>query len=151
MKNFFKKNMLTIIVGAVIILFVVLSILIKEKSADISEDIKEWIKATEKDEYVVTVIGQEECYYCNLFKPTMDEVHEEYGFKLYWHEVDVLRKKNIKDYNAVLDTYPKEGYKGTPYTFITKNGEFISYLSGNASKESLVEFLESNGVITLND
>jgi len=151
MKNFFKKNMLTIIISVVIILFVVLSILIKEKGADTSDEIKEWLAATEKNEYVVTVIAQEKCGACQAFKPRMDEAQEEYGFKVYWHEVDVLRTQNLKDYNAVMDTYTLTGYKGTPHTFITKNGKVIDDLSGSASKESLIEFLAENGVITLNE
>ena len=109
-----------------------------------SEEMLEWLDKTKKDEYVVSVVAKTTCSYCKKFKPTMEEVHDTYKFDLYWFDTDTL---NYNDKNTFLHTYDLENYKGTPYTFVTRNGKVIGYLSGNKSEKDLVEFLYNTGVI----
>ncbi len=145
MKKFLSKY--GVVVGIVLALglFIVLSVIIKEEPIkEMSSNMEEWLTDTASDEYVVTVIAQTTCSHCINFKPVMQKANNEYEFKLYWLEADELTNN---DYNALTGTYDLEDYSGTPYTFITKNGEVLDHLSGERDYDTLVEFLENNNVI----
>ena len=145
MKKFLSKY--GVVVGVVLALglFIVLSVLIKEEPIkEMSSNMEEWLADTASDEYVVTVIAQTTCSHCINFKPVMQKANNEYEFKLYWLEADELTNN---DYNALTGTYDLEDYSGTPYTFITKNGEVLDHLSGERDYDTLIEFLEENNVI----
>ena len=145
MKKFLSKY--GVVIGIVLLLglFVGLSILVKEdpKKA-MSSDIQSWLTDTASDNYVVTVIAQTTCSHCINFKPIMTKANNKYDFKLYWFEADEL---STSDYNTIKDTYELDEYQGTPYTFITKNGEVLGYLSGEREYDALIEFLQENKVI----
>lgn len=115
-----------------------------EDTINLSEKINNWLTDTKSDEYVVTVLAQTWCPHCNSYKPTMEEVNNEYNFKLYWVDLDLLTKT---DYNTIKSTYELSHYTGTPYTFVVKNGEFISFNVGNKTKEDLINYLKASGVI----
>ena len=145
MKKFLSKY--GVVVGIVLALglFIVLSVIIKEEPIkEMSSNMEEWLTDTASDEYVVTVIAQTTCSHCINFKPVMQKANNEYEFKLYWLEADELTNN---DYNVLTGTYDLEDYSGTPYTFITKNGEVLDHLSGERDYDTLVEFLENNNVI----
>ena len=145
MKKFLSKY--GVVVGIVLALglFIVLSVIIKEEPIkEMSSNMEEWLTDTASDEYVVTVIARTTCSHCINFKPVMQKANNEYEFKLYWLEADELTNN---DYNALTGTYDLEDYSGTPYTFITKNGEVLDHLSGERDYDTLVEFLENNNVI----
>lgn len=146
MKKFLSKY--GVVVGIVLLLglFVGLSFLIKEDPVkELNTDIQSWLTDTASDEYVVTVIAQTTCSHCINFKPVMTKAYNKYDFKLYWFEADELTNN---DYNTLKNTYELDGYEGTPYTFITKNGEFVDNISGERSYDALIEFLENNNVIS---
>lgn len=145
MKKFLSKY--GVVVGIVLALglFIVLSVIIKEEPIkEMSSNMEEWLTDTASDEYVVTVIAQTTCSHCINFKPVMQKANNEYEFKLYWLEADELTNN---DYNALTGTYDLEDYSGTPYTFITKNGEVLDHLSGERDYDTLIKFLEDNNVI----
>ncbi len=145
MKKFLSKY--GVVVGVVLALglFIVLSVLIKEEPIkEMSSNMEEWLADTASDEYVVTVIAQTTCSHCINFKPVMQKANNEYEFKLYWLEADELTNN---DYNTLTGTYDLDEYSGTPYTFITKNGEVLDHLSGERDYDTLIEFLEENNVI----
>ena len=143
--NFIKKYKIALIIIVLIVLFVVFAILTKDSNKIVgTELINNWYSDTLSTEPVVTVYAQTTCSHCLNFKPIIEEVKSENDFKLYWFELDTL---TTNDYNTVLSTYNMEGYKGTPYTLITKNGSVVSYHSGEMSKTSLTTFLKDNGVI----
>lgn len=145
MKKFLSKY--GVVVGVVLALglFIVLSVLIKEEPIkEMSSNMEEWLADTASDEYVVTVIAQTTCSHCINFKPVMQKANNEYEFKLYWLEADELTNN---DYNTLTGTYDLDEYSGTPYTFITKNGEVLDHLSGERDYDTLIEFLEDNNVI----
>ena len=145
MKKFLSKY--GVIVGVVVLLglFVGLSFLIKEDTkVELNADIENWLTDTASDEYVVTVIAQTTCGHCINFKPVMTKANKENEFKLYWFEADQLTSD---EYNTLKDTYELDEYQGTPYTFVTKNGEVINHLSGERDYDTLIEFLQDNNVI----
>ena len=141
--KFIKKHAFIIIIAIIVILFVLLAILTKDNKTEKVNEVDRWLEDT-KNGYVVSVYAQTTCGHCKNFKPVMEEVQEENGFNLYWFELDTLKEADL---NKVLNTYEMTGYKGTPYTLITNNGEVVSYKSGETTKEALVEILTDAGVI----
>ena len=97
MKKFIEKNKVLILIVSLIALFVALSVLIKDKN-DMEEADKlvtEWYTTTKEGGTVVTVLAQTTCSHCINFKPVMEKAQKEYGFKLYWFELDKLSVKSI--------------------------------------------------------
>ena len=150
MKEFFNKHKAGIIIGVVLILFIALSLLIdsnKEGTIEMKEKFSGWVSDTKKDEYYITVIAQTTCGNCTAFKPNLQKVIDELE-NVYWFEVNEGEFKTHDDYYTTLTTtYELTGYKGTPYTFITKNGQMIDYISGYTTEDAVIEFLKKNNVI----
>lgn len=160
MKN--KKNLGTIIILSIVGLLIIFSMLIKtgeqgensnETSGNIdptalSEEVKEWYETTKKDEYVVTVIGLSYCGYCKQYKPVIEEITDDENIAFYYFDFDTLAEASSKDADALEHTYDLENYTGSsPYTFITKNGEFIGDTVGYMDKDETTSFLKSLKVI----
>ena len=159
MKKFWKKYKGVIIIVVLLGLFALLAALTgggkKKNSRDdldlskISESVQTWIDDTESDDYVVSVLAQTTCSHCIAFKPVITALKDQYGFKLYWWEVNELYESNEHDYNAVIGYYNLKDYSGTPHTFITKGGELIVEQSGAITdSEALLNFLKENKVIS---
>jgi len=148
MKNIIKKYGVPIIIAIVLILFVVLSLLMKDSTPKGflgNKDFDSWVEDTKKEEYVVTIIGQTGCGHCINFKPVVKKVFNENDFKVYWFEANQMSNER---YQTLTGAYDLPDYGGTPYTFITYNGELVDYYSmGEMSKEALEEFLTKNNVI----
>lgn len=147
MKNFILKYKVVIAVVVLIVLFVLLSMLIEDnsKNVEMKSSLQDWLVDTKKDEYVVTVLAQTTCSHCIAFKPVMQKVLNENDFNVYWFEVNTFQ---TEDYQTLIGAYDLTDYEGTPYTFITKNGELVAYYSRGAMQEdALLEFLKENKVI----
>ena len=143
-KKFMKKYKMVFITAALLVVFIIGSVLIGDAAMD--KEVQEWLDQTQKKQYVVTVIARTTCGYCNAFKPTMQEVQEENGFLLYWIDRDLYTPSARNQLESAYKIN-NHGFDGTPYTFVTYDGEFKGYLSGNKSKEDLVAFLQNLGVI----
>lgn len=117
---------------------------IDDETINLSDEVNNWLNDTKKDQYVVTVFGQTWCPHCLKYKPTITNLYEEYNFKFYWFDLDEL---TTTDYNKVKNTYTLNHFSGTPYTFVIKNGEFISFNSGNRSSEDTLNYLKASGVV----
>lgn len=152
MKEIFNKHKVGIIIGAVIVLFLVLSLLMDSNSApliEMKDKFSGWVNDTKKDEYYITVIAQESCHNCTNFKPILQKVIDDNEIEnVYWFEVDTGEFRTHEEYYETLtNTYELTSYQGTPYTFITKNGEMIDYISGYTTEDVVIEFLKKNNVI----
>lgn len=144
-----KKKWILISVLAVMLLLVCL-VTIKDaqkdnSSSNVSSNMSEWVSETKEDKYVVTVIGLTYCQYCKNYNPIISSLSSEYDFKLYWFDIDSLSEE---DSSTLTTTYSLEQYTGaSPYTVITKNGEFVADNVGAMDEESTKTFLKDNGVI----
>ena len=105
-----KSNLLTgTIIGFGVWLFVALSFLIsvngpgqaKEKEYSVAD----WIVETKKSEPVVTVIGMTSCGHCQAYKPVIERLAEEEGFKELaekFRMVGAIEKHHEERYRALL-------------------------------------------------
>lgn len=151
MKEFLKKYKVGIIIGVVLVLFVGLSLLMDNNEKDVAvlkDDVDEWIEETKGDTPIVSVYAASWCHNCASLKPIMEKLQKEYGFKVYWFEVDLLSKNNPDEYDKLMNAYKIEDYTGAvPFTFIIKNGEYTAHILGAQSESSLLEFLKENDVV----
>jgi len=154
MKKFIKNNK-GLLIGLGVVLLLVLFTILQEtnKSTEVeidesalSAEMSTWLNDTRSDEYVVTVIGMTTCPHCQNYKPVIEEVSKNENIKLYFFEADTIT--NEADNKALENAYELENYEGSvPYTFITKNGEFIADNVGGMDKDATLNFLRENNVI----
>ncbi len=148
MKKFILKYKVPIVIGLLVILFIALSVIIGDVKAKVSDDISSWVDDTKKGDYVVTVFAASWCHNCENHKPVMEKLQKEYGFNLYWFEIDLLQKNKPDDYNTLMNTYKLDDFTGSvPFTFVMKDGEYLGNVLGAQGEERILEFLKENNVI----
>ena len=101
-------------------------------------DIKSKIKNKES---FVLMVSQTTCSHCKAFKPVIDEVAEEYGFKVYVVESNLLEESDYKDLQKIIS------YDGTPTTGVFIKGKLEDTIEGESPKASVIEFLTKYGII----
>lgn len=145
-----KSNLLTsTIIGFGIWLFVALSFLISVNGPAKVEpkeySVGEWLVETKKEEPVVTVIGLTTCGHCQSYKPVIEKMAEEYGFKLFFFETDEL---DSSDATLIETEYELKEFEDlVPFTYIVKKGEVIAENTGYPGEAAIKEFLRTAGVI----
>lgn len=150
MSNENRTNLLTgTIIGTGIWVFIALSFLISVNGTGPSQEkeysVADWIVETKKSEPVVTVIGMTSCGHCQAYKPVIERLAEEEGFKLYFFETDALSQE---DSEIVETKYEFETFENlVPFTFIVKEGKVIAENTGFGGETEIVKFLLNNGVI----
>ncbi len=148
MKKFFEKNWVKILVVVLLVAFALLVMFTEEKPTNNTVEypsVSAWQEETSEDKAVVTVLALTTCGYCQNYKPVIEELQEEYDFILYWYEIDTL---SDADYTTLTSTYDLLNYEGSvPYTFVTKNGEFIVDVTGGMEKADTLKFLKDNEVV----
>lgn len=150
MSNENRTNLLTgTIIGTGIWVFIALSFLISVNGTGPSQEkeysVADWIVETKKSEPVVTVIGMTSCGHCQAYKPVIERLAEEEGFKLYFFETDALSQE---DSEIVETEYEFETFENlVPFTFIVKEGKVIAENTGFGGEAEIVKFLLNNGVI----
>ena len=148
MKKFILKYKAPLAIVVLLGLFIALSILVGDIKVKVGDDVTEWIDSTKKDEYVVTVYASSTCSNCENHRPVMEKLQKEYGFKLYWFEIDLLNQSKPADYKALLGEYNIDEFDGrVPFTFVTKNAKYLGSLLGAQGEDSVVSFLKEHNVI----
>ncbi len=143
-KKFIKKYKTLLIVIVLLIVFIFGSVFIVD--AKDKKEMKAWKDEVDKPQYVVTTLAASYCQHCANLKPIMNEVQEEYGFKLYWYEHDTISSYS-KDYLESAYDLKDNGFDAYPYVFITYKGDFLGYFTGERDKEALIAELQKYGVI----
>ena len=98
----------------------------------------EFDKIKESNNSSIVVIISDDCKYCEIFKPILEDVIQEYNINIYYLNIDSNFYKSID-----LDTT----VYGTPTTIVYKNGKAIDNIMGYKEKNDLINILKKNGVI----
>lgn len=132
-----KTIVLFSIVIAVILLIVCGSIYEGHKS---KVYLKDFYSAFNSNENKLVMIGRDNCSWCNLFKPVLDSMSENYGFDYLYVNTNEL---TANQFSKLLDSVgvSKENF-GTPLTVVVKNGSVVDSLSGYTDDQDLFEFLK---------
>lgn len=149
-KTFLSKNWLPCVIVFFLVLFIVLTILIRKNTTPsvvktLGSSITQWSEEVKKDQFVVTVIAGSTCSHCTDYKPTMQKVYNNNDVIVYWFEIDKLTKEGQNTLTSTIELKTFEG--GTPHTFISKNGKLIDEQIGRIEEEELKQFLKKNNVI----
>lgn len=181
-KNYFKKiyNVLVIICILLAINTFVLIFVNTNNNSSVSEnkenehynDEYDVSKMTEVDEKEllnlfdekgtkVVYIGRPSCSACVTFVPTLNQVHEELDFDLYYlnsenlgtdqEALNEIAQKLDKEITINTTSGEETGKYGeylgtTPMLFIIKNGKMIDGIIGAYSYDSLKLFLNNNNI-----
>lgn len=143
------KNVVTCsIISACIWLFFGLSLMITSTAEPArvykTYSINDWYTDIMKEEPVVTVIGSTDCPHCQEYKPVIYDLAEQKGFNFYFFELESLSQDDI---TILTTTVELESFDGSvPYTFITKDGEFLVDTVGFMNESILETFLIENNI-----
>lgn len=95
----------------------------------------------------VIVIGKNNCMYCDMYKPIIDDI-------AYYNDIDIyyldINNMTDKEYNSMINTidYFKENEMwGTPTTLIVRNSKTVGYLSGYKDSKSTLNFFKRYSII----
>lgn len=131
----------------------------KNASYKVAENFNVFKKLVKSEDVTVAVFGRESCFYCNKFKPVYNAVAEKYDVDIYYFDSDSY---NSEQYKKIINMDLKVPAKcsstgrefklsdgfGTPLTIITKNNKVVDCISGFVNRNSLVETLKTNKLIS---
>ena len=146
-----------IILIAIICLIVSLVIMLgKLKKVDnhiIEIDYEQYSEIINKDEYSIILLTSPICDHCKDYKPKVNSVADEYQLTIYElniTELSIEESIEIHDkYSLLQDRYDDNGNPTfrTPSTIITKDGEEVDMILGDAGYDGFLELLKNNGIV----
>ena len=152
-----NKLINTIMIIVITLLIILLMfLLIKNKGIDnhiVDINYDQYSEIINKDEYSIILLTMPTCYHCNVYKPYVNYVCDDYNLKAYNLNINDLEYDQYMEihdkYNATKEKYSENGTPGmsTPTTIIIKNGEEIYSVSGNLGYDGLLNILKENKVI----
>ncbi len=153
-----NKPIVGFIIGGAVVLLLILSFFLSDTSSSnkVSVDnvlddigISEYTSMLEGNNPSIIYIGRPTCSYCELLKPILNSVADEYDLDVNYLNTDEL---SDSDHQKLLDShdYFAEGY-GTPLILIVNNGEIVNINEGYVEEATLVDFFVSNGFINESD
>ena len=108
-------------------------------------DIEGWENDFNSNNKVVTIIGLTSCPHCRSYKPVATKFSEEYGFKLYFFEMDTMYYDELTKIKGYLGIEGDLGY--FPSTFITEGGKVLVQQPGYAGELQTADFYREYGLI----
>ena len=147
-----------ILVLLVVILFIVAVFVTVNKTPDIDIELPVAVEGTpgfteityseyeakmaEEKPFLVTIV-QDGCGYCDMFKPVVEEVTNEYNFPAYYINLTNLTSEE-SDALAGSNSYLRRNNWGTPTTLFMYGDDVIDSIGGYMEKEEFVEFVKEN-------
>lgn len=142
-----KRNLIFLI--ATILLIAILSILITNflnnpTPGELKEiTYTEIEKKLENKESFVLIVSQSTCSHCATYKPKIKQIAKEYGFDMYYIDIDLENKKE-----EFIQEFHLSG--ATPTTLFFKNGKETSVLNrleGDLANTTVIKNLKELGFI----
>lgn len=140
-----KKKMIVLcsIVAAVILLIIGGSIYENCKS---KKYLDEFYSAFNGSENKLVMIGRDNCSWCQLFKPSLDSMKENYNLEYLYVNTNELTSsafsKLLKDIGVDKEEF------GTPLTLVVKDGEVVDSISGYVDEQELLTFLKKYNFVS---
>lgn len=140
-----KKKMLIIICSiAVIVIAIIFGSVYEGHKSD--NYLKDFYSAFESSENKLVMIGRDNCSWCQLFKPYLDFMSENYGFEYLYVNTNELTSGTLKKLLKTVGVDEKEF--GTPLTLVVKDSEVVDSLNGYVDEPKLFEFLKKYDFIS---
>ena len=108
--------------------------------------VSEYLNIIKESGYHFMFVGSETCSWCQKFKPELEKVVEEYNLNAYYVDLSTVTQD---EYNALVasNTYFTENQWGTPTSFIYKDGESLTVISGYKDAANITSILKEYKVI----
>lgn len=143
-----KKGIILVIIGAILAtllvgLFVYNDVMpMIEKNKESNKIIEAFYKKYNAKERNIIYYAKDDCSYCKLQTPILDEIAEEYDLKYYYVNSNKLTKRDIKKITNELDIKNE-----TPITIIVEDGEVVDTQVGYLDGSAYTEFLKKNEIL----
>lgn len=139
--NEIKRLIVVLSVAAVLLFSLIGFVFIGNKN---SKDVYETFKEKFDGEINSLIyIGRPTCGYCNLLKPSLDDMKERYNFEYTYINIDEINESTL---NKILqDLQIKE--VGTPYMAVVSGGRVVGVQNGYADYDETFKFLQNNNII----
>lgn len=114
----------------------------KERLIEISAN--DFLNKIENKESFALYIGNENCSYCKLYKPTLEKALKDYNISIYHLDNSKLTNEDYNKINPIINV------QSTPTIVFIKDGEEKSTLDrivGQVSYEKTVNKFKKNGII----
>lgn len=154
-----------ILILLVVILFVVAVFVTVNKTPDIDIELPVAVEGTpgfteityadyeakmeEKKPFLVVIV-QEGCGYCDMFKPVVEEVSNEYNFPAYYINLTNLSAEESKALGE-SNSYLRRNKWGTPTTLFMYGDAVVDSMGGYTEKEEFVLFIKENIKVDKNE
>ena len=141
-----EKKKFAILFGIVISTFLLILIGSLIEGSKSKKYLNEFYSAFNGSENKLVMIGRDNCSWCQLFKPSLDFMHDNYGLDYIYVNTNELTsgmfKKLLKDINVNSDEF------GTPLTIVVKDGQVVDSLNGFTDEVDLFNFLKEYNFIS---
>ena len=145
-----KKKTIILTVVLSIICLVLIGVFtvetLKQKGTIVDKEIKELMEDFNEEfnskERTVIFFASSDCPYCELQKPILETIAEDYDMDYFEIDSSTLPAKQRKEIVEKLETEGK-----TPTTVIVQNGEVVDTALGYTDGGAYVEFFSSNELI----
>lgn len=141
--NEIKKVFVLLVIVFVLILLVISGSIYENSQSKkyLKEFYSDFNGTTDK----LILIGRDNCSWCELFKPILDGMKDNYGFEYTYVDTNELTSsvfnKLLKDISVSKDDF------GTPLTLVVKDGMVVDSISGFVDEKALLEFLKKNSFV----
>lgn len=137
-----KKKLIIIlaIIALIVVGIVSFTIIENNKNDKVYAEFEEKFNGEENS---LIYIGRPTCGYCNLLKPSLEDMVSRYNFDYVDINIDEVNDKVL---DKVLESL-KITSLGTPYMAIVSKGEVVAVQNGYADYDVVFGFLQSNGII----
>ena len=149
-----------VIFGCAILLVGALAIIVSNNkkfgaSHIIEVSYSEYKEKIKNEGYTIVLLASPTCSHCNNYKPFVNGLAEEYGFEVYYVNVNSSKLEEEEYYElhdsikATAEQFNSEGEKviPTPTTVIFKNGVEVASELGDIGYDGFKKLLKNNGVI----
>lgn len=118
----------------------------------------EYIKKVNSNKYTVAVFGIDDCTYCDLYLPVINDIAKDYNLDIYYFKRDDYDEIEYEKIMALDFEIPAKctttGYPTSmkksfpkPMTLITKGGKLVDCIRGYVVKDEVVDKLSEYKII----
>lgn len=133
-------------------------IIASERAYKVAKDADEYIDKVKSKEYTIGVIGYEDCSYCRLYLPVINNIAKNYKLDIYYFDRDSYDEAEFQkvidldfEIPAKCNTLGEvkkmsEGF-AKPMTLITKDGKLVDCIKGYVTEDEVVSLLKQYKII----
>ncbi len=118
----------------------------------------EYIKKVNSNSYTVAVFGIDDCTYCDLYLPVINDIAKKHKLNIYYFNRDEYDEDEYQKIMNLDFEIPAKctttGYSTTmsksfpkPMTIITKGGKFVDCIRGYVPEETVLETLKEYKIV----